>query len=287
VYKVERYKGNESKTLIFGDSITYDTLKYYLIENEENVLNFTVNAASGFLGNYLIFKRYLDKNIAPKKILVISTPEFLNYLPNKIENTEEIYLKSVFQKDYEKKYISKIGYETDDSKFKFINFQNSVIDPIIALIKRPIINNKKKTISPFLIKSLEKEKITIDIVKDFEDRSNALTLSSNNKVLSEKSFQIMEDFCKLTSALNVNLYFIFAPIPEKIYNKWINSRIIENLKDQILSLNNTSCQNISVIDINSYHIYPNYAFRDSDHLKTPGWTAEFAREIYRIIKKLN
>ena len=38
VHKVEGYKGNESKILIFGDSITHDTLKYYLIENEGSLV---------------------------------------------------------------------------------------------------------------------------------------------------------------------------------------------------------------------------------------------------------
>jgi len=56
------------------------------------------------------------------------------------------------------------------------------------------------------------------------------------------------------------------------------------LKDVLISRLKNDCSKINFIDINKYRIFPDIAMRDSDHLRRPGWTAEYARLLKQIIK---
>jgi len=38
--------------------------------------------------------------------------------------------------------------------------------------------------------------------------------------------------------------------------------------------------------LHEYRIFPDIAMRDSDHLRRPGWTAEYARLLKQIIKEI-
>jgi hypothetical protein len=49
---------------------------------------------------------------------------------------------------------------------------------------------------------------------------------------------------------------------------------------------NNNCSKIHFIDINKYRIFPDTAMRDSNHLRRPGWTAEYASLLKQIIVKL-
>ena len=59
---------------------------------------------------------------------------------------------------------------------------------------------------------------------------------------------------------------------------------INKLKDTLINHLNNNCSKINFIDINEHRVFPDVAMRDSDHLRRPGWTAEYARLLKQIIK---
>ena len=86
---------------------------------------------------------------------------------------------------------------------------------------------------------------------------------------------------------NFRLHIVTAPIPKIVYLKWKNSSQLLNLKKSIFNIEKGNCKIVKFFDMNQKTIYPDYAFRDIDHLKSPGWSSKYAREIETFIGKLN
>ena len=81
--------------LLFGDSVTKDIADEYNIFREKNgIANMTTNRASGFIGAFLLYKKYILKNKPPKYLVVSCTPHFITFFPE--YKTKELYLTSVF-----------------------------------------------------------------------------------------------------------------------------------------------------------------------------------------------
>ena len=104
VYNLNFSKEN-GKIILLGDSITYDVAKRYQIGKKKQIINLTTNKASGLLGSYLLLNRYFNKfeYRNPEHVIIISTPEFLNFMPK--DHTAKLYLQSVFKQEDEVKYL--------------------------------------------------------------------------------------------------------------------------------------------------------------------------------------
>ena len=58
------------------------------------------------------------------------------------------------------------------------------------------------------------------------------------------------------------------------------------LENVLINRLKNNCSKINFIDVNKYRIFPDVAMRDSDHLRRPGWMAEYARLLEKIVIKL-
>jgi hypothetical protein len=83
-----------------------------------------------------------------------------------------------------------------------------------------------------------------------------------------------------------DLYFVLAPMPKTTYLKRKEKSEIKELKNKLINHLKGDCPKVDFIDLNEYRIFPDLAMRDSDHLRRPGWTAEYARLLKKIIVKL-
>jgi len=83
-----------------------------------------------------------------------------------------------------------------------------------------------------------------------------------------------------------NLYIVVAPMPKTTYKMRKKRGGINKLKNEIFKHLKGNCLKVNFIDINESRVFPNISMRDSDHLRRPGWMAEYARLLEKIVVKL-
>jgi hypothetical protein len=267
-------------TVLLGDSITQDVLKKYRVAPKGEIANLTTNKASGVVGSMFLLERYLKKNTPPSKIIFASTPEFFGYEPE--GKAAEIYLTSVFNKTEERRWLLKhMNNAFNENKVEpaILNIESKIGYKILALFA-PIPNGLIEGDEiPDKMPVLEHSFIHSSIQKGLVNRSNEhLTLS---KIVGSA----LIDICKMLP--EADLYFVIAPMPEITYLKRKEKGEINFLRDKIFNHLDGDCSKVNFIDINEYEIFPDVAMRDSDHLRRPGWTAEYARLLRQVIRTLN
>jgi hypothetical protein len=279
VVALEEGEAINSPTILLGDSITQDVLKSYRIAPKGEVANLTTNKASGVVGSMFLLERYLKKNAPPKKIVFASTPEFFGYDPE--GKAAEVYLTSVFKKIEEQKWLLKyMSNVFDDQKIEpaILNIEGKIgykILSLLALAPSSLIEGEEMLGK---IPVLESSPVHHSIQVGIDNRANSpLTLSKIVK-------SALVDICKI--APEANLYFVVAPMPETTYLKRKEKGEIKKIKNKLLKQLKNSCLKVDFIDINEHRIFPDIAMRDADHLRRPGWTAEYARLLKQIIVKL-
>tara|TARA_B100001250_G_C19809520_1_gene795111 strand:+ start:2848 stop:3822 length:975 start_codon:yes stop_codon:yes gene_type:complete len=282
VYNLNFSKEN-GKIILLGDSITYDVAKRYQIGKKNQIINLTTNQASGLVGSYFLLKRYFNKveDRNPKHVIIISTPEFLNFIPK--DHTAKLYLQSVFQQEDEAKYLKLLNvYQNEvNSLIHFIDIKRRIIEPLFGLIK-----NKKTTLfinglNPSDFEKLESSggnEVSIDKIID---------RAKIDITLSENSQHVISNICELSMKKNFKLHLVVSPIPETAYFSWQQKNKINKIKKSILKNKSKFCKNINFFDINQITKFPDHAFRDTDHLRSPGWASKFAKEINKFVDELN
>ena len=143
IEKSNHYRLND--ILLFGDSVTKDIVDDYNIYRKKNgVANMTTNRASGFIGAYFLYQKYVKKNKPPKYVVVSSTPHFITFLPEL--KTKELYLTSVFNSTDEINLIAKYYKKKKHSFFQsfkniikssdlsIINIENNIIYPLVNIL---------------------------------------------------------------------------------------------------------------------------------------------------------
>ena len=80
---------------------------------------------------------------------------------------------------------------------------------------------------------------------------------------------------------------VISPVPESAYFAWKQKNKINKIKKSILENESKFCKNINFFDINQITKFPDHAFRDTDHLRSPGWASKFAKEINKFVDELN
>ena len=282
IYNLNFSKEN-GRIVLLGDSITYDVAKRYQIGKKKQIINLTTNKASGLLGSYLLLNRYFNKfeYRNPEHVIIISTPEFLNFVPK--DHTAKLYLQSVFKQEDEVKYLKLFNIHVNEvtSLISFVDIKNRIIEPLFGLIK-----NKKTTLfihglNPYDFKKLESSGGNEVMIRKIIDRAKI------DIKLSENFQNIIANMCELSIKKNFKLHVVISPVPESAYFAWKQENKINKIKRSILENKSKFCKNINFFDINEITKFPDHAFRDTDHLRSPGWASKFAKEIDKFVNKLN
>ena len=168
---------------------------------KKQIINLTTNQASGLLGSYFLLKRYFNKfeYRNPQHVIIISTPEFLNFIPK--GHTAKLYLQSVFKQEDEVKYLKLFNiYENEvTSLISFIDIKGRIIEPLFGLIK-----NKKTTLftnglNPNDFKKLESPGGNEVMIHKILDRAKI------DIKLSENFQNVIANMCELSIKKNYDL----------------------------------------------------------------------------------
>ena len=270
--------------LLFGDSVTKDIVDEYNIYRKKfSIANMTTNRASGFIGAFLLYEKYVKKNKPPKYVVVSSTPLFITFFPEL--KTKELYLTSVFNSKDEINLIAKY-YE----KKKFSFFQN--LKNNNKLLDLSILNIENNIIYPFvyilgLVDVLDALSIGTKSITDIKSISNNIKKdnkkNSNNNVIKYSPIKItafnerlIEDFFKRLKDDQVKLFISWAPIKENYFYFLKNNNQLNMLENLLKKKAEEINLDISFHNFSYPNVFPNESFRDSDHLKLGYWKNYYA-----------
>lgn len=290
-------KVKSNNILLFGDSVTKDIADHYDISLKNEILNLTTNRASGLLGVNLLYNKYRLDNSPPKKIFLICTPLFINFFPE--NDTKFLYIDTVFDGEEEEQLISK--YYKKEKKLSF-NLLNSM-DNIFNL---SIFNINDKIIYPLINyiglidtnNALRFGKKTVVSPKDFPKLENSLSKNKNfneikkNPIIDEyyaditinnKLSLLVNDFFTVLKTDEVKLFIAWAPIRANYHNKIINNGELEKLEKFLKNKSKQFNLELHIDDFSKDNNFPDYAFRDTDHLKSGYWKNFYAYSLQKYI----
>ena len=289
---IESYNAN---ILLFGDSVTKDIVDDFNISSDCcNLLNLTTNRASGLLGAYLLYKKYRKNNIAPKYVVISSTPKFLSFFPE--GKTKNLYLNSVFNTKEENNIISSY-YEPSSSKIPgyyplswiknnyqltIFNIEYKVIYPLINALglinTKTALSNGTKNIPPIhIIRKMN------NVLNSSDNKLNDV---NSNFLINDQMNKLIEDFFTLLQSDNASIFIAWAPLRKNYYNSIITSSKLINLEKYLLTKSNEINVSLHLHDFSSKSIFPNNAFRDQDHLKEGYWKTYYAYLLNKYVKSI-
>lgn len=247
-----------------GDSVTRELAKYYALDEDQRVLNLTTNKASAVAGVLLLWRRLADSvGTPPNHLLMAITPEFLAYVPDPA--TYETYVWSVFSRKDERATLLDLGYpDAGEAAFPAIrSLQSSIYDRLMGWL---FASGAPPRFGPTVPRhDLRTEGPGVDA-------ASADELASRNgfePVFSETAARTLSALCKELSADDAALTIAWAPTPQSVRQAWRERSVLERYQAEIAELD--GCGGTSFMDINGLHEFPDHAFRDSHHLRWPGW----------------
>ena len=284
VSHIENYnKYISNDILLFGDSITKDIAdEYDIYRKKNNIANMTTNRASGLVGVFLLYKKYIEKNKPPKFIVISCTPKFITFFPE--YKTKELYLTSVFNSKDEINFIAKYYDRKEYSFFQNLKHKIKALDLSILNIENniiyPLVNS---IVSVNTIDSLSIGKKSITEVK----RSDFDPLKNHNKLISKKyknlpiiitayNEKLIEDFFRRLKYDEVKLFISWAPIKEDYFHYLSNNNQLNMLESMLKKKAMEINLDISFHNFSYPKPFPNKAFRDEDHLKLGYWRDYYA-----------
>ena len=279
---------NKAEVAILGDSITYDILKTYKIDEDYNVANLTTNLASGLIGGYFIIKRYLDHNNPIQHLIIASTPEFYSYEPE--GKGAEVYLFSVFQKKDEVSFLEESvkNFTKPKRELAILNLENKIFYKLGYYFfgKNVDFNRGKKIPNPNMVlnKSISDKSLTlgkIDTAK-LKISSDIKNRAKKNISMSPSGKNAITKICDLSEKHNFKIHILRSPIPKTVVDEWRSKKIIKKLNQEIAFY----CPKIEFFVTEDSWNVPDYAMRDSDHLIRPNWSNFYALILKRAIDKL-
>ena len=284
----------DTNILLFGDSVTKDIADDFNLGSNHKILNLTTNKASGLIGVYLLYKRYRLVNKPPKKIIISSTPLFLNYFP--VGVTKNLYLDTVFNNTREKNiilnYYKDLKLKKDKSmllhflKFNLdlsvFNINDKIIYPIINFLgfvdtKNAIYFGKENVSTLKDLEILKKNYKIDDKFQYIPDKNYKLKISDQMKLL-------IDDFFKILKNDNVELFINWAPLRKDYHKKILLNGELKKFQNFLIKESFKKDINLSILDFSAQNIFPNDAFRDNDHLKPGFWKKLYS---YLLDKHIN
>ena len=281
---IENYNNNViNNILLLGDSITKDIAdEYNIYRKDYGIANLTTNKASGLIGAFLLYKKYIKKNKPPKYIVVSCTPEFITFFPE--YKVKELYLTSVFNSKDEINFIAKY-YDKKEYNF-FHNFKHKV-----KFLDLSILNIENNIIYPLVnisalvntIDSLSIGKQSIVEVKksdlNYKKNHNKIIIKKYKYspiVISPYNEKLIEDFFRRLKYDEVKLFISWAPIREDYFH-YLSSNNQLNMLENMLKKKATEINlDLSFHNFSYPKPFPNQAFRDRNHLKLGYWRDYYA-----------
>lgn len=260
----------EADFVLLGDSVTQDVADTYRLAPNGALANLTTNQASGIAGSYLLLRRYLAENPAPRHVAVVATPEFMGFVPDGA--TAETYLASVFRRSGEPDILSRFEVDADSGNWTpaILDIDATVLDPLIgvaAATPSPVTGGET---DPTLVESVE------------GPGGNAVGAASiqarvaRPPMASAGAAPALAALCDLAREVGASLHVAWAPMPETVWRTWREANILAEWRARLAA---GACADARFHDFNTAMAYPDHGFRDSDHLRRPGWTARFGRDL--------
>ncbi|MDA9708082.1 hypothetical protein N9V56_01380 [Alphaproteobacteria bacterium] len=281
---IENYNINvRNDILLFGDSITKDIADDYNIYRKKyNIANMTTNRASGLVGVFLLYKKYIEKNKPPKYLVVSCTPRFITFFPE--YKIKKLYLTSVFNSKDEINFITSYYDRKEYSFYQNLKHKIKALDLSILNIENNIIYplvNSLGFINTFDSLSIGKKSIT-------EVKRSDLNPIKNHNKLKDKKYKnssiiitpynekLIEDFFKRLKYDEVKLFISWAPIQEDYFYYLSSNNQLNKLENMLKKKATEINLDISFHNFSYPKPFPKQAFRDEDHLKLGYWRNYYA-----------
>lgn len=259
----------DAPVVLVGDSITQDLAKSYRLGPAGRIANLTTNQASGTPGVLFLVRRYLSSNTAPRHVVLAATPEFLGYAPD--GHTFEVYLRSVFTHRDERAWLRKAGLTPGrpDWSPAILGVEAGIFDPLVGLLQStptglaggggPL----DQTLRP---EPPGGNAIAADVLK-----GRSAVMPKVHKAAG----QALGDLCRLLEDRGIAFHILWAPAPATVHAAWRRRGYLEGVRRAILDIAGPACAKVRFDDFNRETTYPDHAFRDSDHLRRPGWLTHY------------
>lgn len=260
----------EADFVLLGDSVTQDVADTYRLAPAGALVNLTTNQASGIAGSYLLLRRYLMNNVAPRHVAVIATPEFMGFVPE--ADTAEIYLTSVFRRPGEAEILATFDVYDEGGVWSpaVLDIDTTVLEPLIGLVTAGPSPVSGGVLDPGSVDGLE------------VPGGNAVGAAAIRSriarppALSDGAAKALSALCELARDSGVSLHIGWAPMPETIWRTWRQAEILSAWQARLAD---GACAGAWFHDFNAASAYADHGFRDPDHLRRPGWTARFGRDL--------
>jgi len=266
--------GPESAILLFGDSVTQDVAKTFDLGPVSRVRDVTANKASGVMGVYLLMRRYLTANPAPRTFAFAITPEFAGYVPD--QATAGIYLTSVFESAEEQAILAEFGLQDEGASWRpaILSPDAAVFDRAVALasgVETPARGSQ----TPLQVRPEDDTGESSDTVSE----EQVLTRRDFTPTVEQGAKKAWAAICRLAAAERIDIAVRWAPVPWTVWDAWLTNGVIDGLSADIRAAGDGACADVQFGEFNSREAYPDTAFRDPDHLRRPDWTGWYANAL--------
>lgn len=263
----------DAAVVLAGDSVTQDVMKTYRIAPDGVVANLTTNQASGLIGTAFLLRRYLERNAPPTHVVIASTPEFYAYQPGGV--AAHTYLTSVFRRDDEQAALRRLGIaQAEDWRPAALALAQRIGEPLTGLGGMGSARLPAGEQAPEQ-RVTEGGPVPVNVAAQIAQRA-ALSLG-----VSPSAHEALDMICDLAGRHGFTLHLVRAPIPQSVLAARGGD---DGWRD--LQAAAAKCPRVVVDDVNRRERFPDYAFRDADHLQRPGWTAVYARLLADLVAPL-
>jgi len=272
--------GMTAPVALVGDSVTQDVLKNYRVAPSDKVANLTTNQASGVVGAYFLLRRYLETNGPIRHLVIASTPEFFGYAPDRA--TSKVYLDSVFRRGDEIDWMARHLPNSGATSWEpaVFNLENRIGYPLLALLA-PTVNTLPvgpETPQPGI--KVEPPPIPASVLREIRGRGE------NNLSIVPSVVAALDGLCALAEENRFTIHILHAPVPETTLNIWRARKTLDDFHIRLGDAFPPSCQSVSMDDFFTMGSVPDYAMRNSDHLRRPGWTNRYALKLEAYLQPL-
>lgn len=271
----------DHRVAVLGDSITQDVFDAYKLDLDGRVANLTANRASGIPGVLLLLRRYTATNRAPAHVVIASTPEFFGFLPR--QATAETYLSTVFRRPEERSWLRDRLSDLRPPTWRpaILRVDDQLFLPLVgALMPVP---SRLPGGSAELADGRPLERPGGNAIS----KEIALARADRSLELRPEALRLLAELCQLAASIDARLHILWAPMPASTHDKWADSGALARYRSALEGAVKGDCQPVAFTDFNSPEPYPDYAFRDPDHLRRPGWASRYAIRLRSYLQRLD
>jgi hypothetical protein len=232
------------------------------------------------IGAYLLLRRHLQINHPPRHIIIAATPEFLGYSPP--PRTARVYLNSVFTTPEEQRYLRTVGLASPKHLWKpaIFDIEDRIFNRLTSLLFQTFSFGNNSGLPP-------PSEVPLEGPGGNAVSHAAMEARRHSPLdISKSARRAIEGICSLSRLHKFKLHIITAPIPKSVRLKWKVDNRISKLRNLIGEIAGPTCHNTAFTDINEVVTFPDHGFRDSDHLRRPGWANLYAQVLRNLVSEL-